>query len=1820
MNCPMPHQTTQIAATNPRERLRCLAAVFACCLIALQQTHAATATWNVGSGSWNRTTNWTPTSVPGISVGGDIANFTIGTGAAKVITLDNGSGAAFSPLLTNLNVTTGGTATAGLTINAGSGGSLTIANGGTIQWGTGANTGTTNVIGAGIVMNGTMNLNLSGSSSAPLFINGAMSSNSGTSGVTISGTGAVTYQGANTYTGATTVNSGTLNLNRTGGASLAGNLTVAGGTVNLQQSNQIASTKSISVSSGSLNIGANSNTVAGLQITGGSITGSTGVLTSATAYDVQAGTVSAILGGTVGLNKTTSGNATLSASNTYSGTTTVSAGKLTLNATGNNAISGDVNITGGTLELGRSNQIVDAKTVSVSGGTLSILANSDTIGGLQLTNGGSLTGTTGVLTSTTVVDAQSGNIGAKLGGTSGLNKTTANTVTITSANTFTGTTTVSAGTLNLNTPNAGATTPALAGNVAVPGGILVLQQSNQIATNKTLSVSGGTVNIGASNNTLAGVSLTGGGTITGTTGVLNSTTAYDIQNGTVSAILGGNSGLNKTSSNAATLTAANTFAGTTNVTAGTLNLNNAANSPALAGPLTINGGTVATKANNQLANTKTVTVSSGTLDVGATSQTVGALSVANGLVQGTTGTITSSSAYDIQGGSISAKLAGNVGLNKTGTGTATLSGANTYTGNTAVNAGILNLNSTSGPAIAGNVIVNGGTLALQQNNQIKSTSTVNVSSGNLSVSSHSNTVAGITVTGGTVSGGSGVLTSNTNYDVQAGTISARLGGTVGLNKTGTGSATLSGINTFTGDTNVNGGTLTLGTLGTAIQGNVNVNASGTLVLQQNQQLNTTKSLSISGGTLNPGGQSTTVGALHLTNNGLITGPGTITSGAAFDLQSGTVNAVLTGTSGANVTNGTVTLTGQNAYSGTTAVSSNGTLILNNATAPALAGDLQINSTGTVVLQKNNQTSAIRQLSVSGGSLDTGTFGTSVKVLSLSNSGNILGNGQISASSVFNLDSGTVNAALSGAALVNVGPGIVNLNGANTYTGATLISGGRLNVNGSTAAASDVVIGGGTLGGTGTVGGNVSLNAGTIDLNHGTITGQLQTSGGSFTGTGTVNGVVSTLTGNFDVTASAVLNATTGVTVIGGTLGVAGTINGNVSVNAPGTVAFTAGGKIRDTLTIGNGIANITGPANVGGLRLNDQTTLKLGSTSSLFLNNGKLDVFGDATITGGTLGAGASGFHITNNGTLTLNSNAVSTGGLIKDGNGVLALKGTTSLFGAAQIRQGTLSLDGTLTTPQLILGPGTTFDGSGTLIGALVNNGGTFNPGHSPGTLRISGDFTQTPNGTLVLQVQNGKTYDRVIAGGTVHLAGTLDVQDWNRHKFNYGDIVPNFIQASKIDGHYAQVLMPTPDLRGRLVNDGQNLSLIAAPASYTLVAKTPNQLQVAKALDHWIGRETGDVGLVTLALDVQTAAQYPAALDAISPAYYSVLPQMGVEQATAHNTQLQQRFSEIHTEVQRTTLSFKSKAPTKPKILANATAEPKKQILEKASPAAFAEKDESWTAWEQTAGQFAQFPSLVGIADSHFDTISAVVGVDHRLGSKSAAGIAIGYNYTNLGFAYGDRTTVDSGRISLYGVAGLGDGFFLDGAVTGGYSSYDMKRPIQFSFIDRTALGRTDGSELSAAVQFGKDFHAGHWTITPKAGFQYTRVHINGLNETNAGALNLALNGYGAQSMRGTVGTMVSYEAKLSEKVTLVPYLTASWQHEFDAPAETVRAALPADGGGSFRYDGRTLSNDRMDAGAGFMLNIGDNATLNLGYMAEFGSGDYESHMIMLMMSYRF
>ncbi|QUS40471.1 autotransporter outer membrane beta-barrel domain-containing protein [Tardiphaga alba] len=328
------------------------------------------------------------------------------------------------------------------------------------------------------------------------------------------------------------------------------------------------------------------------------------------------------------------------------------------------------------------------------------------------------------------------------------------------------------------------------------------------------------------------------------------------------------------------------------------------------GTVNLDGGTISAERVTTNAGLSTINLNGGTLQAAASSTTfMQGLNVANvrdgGAVIDTSGfdvTIAQSLLHSTIGGD--AAIDG--GLTKHGAGTLTLTGTNTYTGGTTFQQGTLNVGSADALGTAGTLSFTGGTLRYSAANQIDYSSRF---------SSAANQAYSIDTNGQNVSFASGLASAGGN-----------------LTKLGAGTLTLSGGNSYTGTTTIDGGTLTGGAA------NAFSAASATTV-------NT-------GGTLDLGGVAQTIFAVALAGgtltNGQLTGFVTSTGGTINSISGG---ATLTTTSGIT------TITGINTFVGPTTVNG-GTLVVNGSlTDPAIiaggtltgigsVGDTTVNAGGT----------------------------------------------------------------------------------------------------------------------------------------------------------------------------------------------------------------------------------------------------------------------------------------------------------------------------------------------------------------------------------------------------------------------------------------------------------------------------------------------------------------------------------------------------------------------------------------------------------------------------------------------------------------------------------------------------------------------------------------------------------------------------------------------------------------------------------------------------------------------------------------------------------
>jgi autotransporter-associated beta strand protein len=234
------------------------------------------------------------------------------------------------------------------------------------------------------------------------------------------------------------------------------------------------------------------------------------------------------------------------------------------------------------------------------------------------------------------------------------------------------------------------------------------------------------------------------------------------------------------------------------------------------------------------------------------------------------------------------------------------------------------VNPTDGTGL-GDASTFGGSFRLGVTNALRTDGNISFAGGgsNLNLNGNNQTIKGLISTantGYTVSNGAGSTTStltvgNGGGDYSFGGVISNGTGIVALVKTGAGNQTLTGINTFTGGTRIDDGTLTLG------------NSTNTLA--------NAGTINVNGGTLALGTNTDTVGAVTLTS-GNITGSGTasegVLTGTSYDVRSGSVSAKLAGTGAAltKSTSGTVTLSAANTYSGATAITE-GTLTITGPT-------------------------------------------------------------------------------------------------------------------------------------------------------------------------------------------------------------------------------------------------------------------------------------------------------------------------------------------------------------------------------------------------------------------------------------------------------------------------------------------------------------------------------------------------------------------------------------------------------------------------------------------------------------------------------------------------------------------------------------------------------------------------------------------------------------------------------------------------------------------------------------------------------------------------
>lgn len=1478
---------------------------------------------------------------------------------------------------------------------------------------------------------------------------------------------------------------------------------------------------------------------------------------------------------------------TLDTSTTYGGSISADSGALyvekvgsgTLTLTGNNTMTG-ITVSGGTLRLGSSNA-AGTGTITTTGSVISYADGVTTANPITINSN-----TTQLEVLGTDRATQEGAI-SEQAGPRPLEKIGSGTLILTGNNTYTGVTTISAGTLQIG--NGGASGTLGSGSV-VNNASLVF---NRDAITFANAISGtGSVTIDGS-STLSGVnSYTGG------------TNINDFLFVAADSALGSSSG--RLAFNNGYLTSTASFASSREIT---INSGGGAFEPTLGTTLTLNGtisGTGELRANGPgtlvLASGNTYaggTVLNGGTTVIAANSALGSaggpIYVNGGMLQ-TTANVTMARVVALQplGGSFAPNagtilnLTGEIRgdkLTMNGAGTLLLTGTASYSDGTNISAGTLQIgNGGTTGALGTGAVTNNSTLVFNRSDAITVANVISGTgslrkggAGNLSLSGDSSAFAGSTrVTAGTLS------------------VNGKLGGNVDVDS----GATLGGSGTIGGDVTVNG-TLSAG------------NSPGTLTITGDLALNGTSTSLFE---LNSPG---VVGV----GNDLVTVGGTLTLDGALDARVAAAGYYRLFDYGA--------LPPGSDFATTNVTSSNGAFtVASHAVHTNVPGQVNLSVLGVgQTLQFWDGNTSFSNGVVEGGSGSWQNFATNwtnasgndnkgwggsvavfqgapgtVDVVGLKSfdtlqfvtdgyrlQGDALAFG-VAAGGTFNVGSGvtaTIASTLEdgvGSALSKVGSGTLVLSGTNTYSGGTTLLGGVLSIDREAnlgAAAGGLSFDGGALRVTGTTMTSTSraidwgTNGGGFDIadagNTFTI-GQTIAGAGSLTkyGAGTL-----------------VLNGTNtyGNTLIeaGTLIGSVGSISGNISVAAGALGTFNEAGNT----TFAGDIGGLNGTS--GAMRKLGVGTLTLSGASTL-----------DWTVTGGGLVSAAGRFS----GNVSIASTTFlafsqatdgiyagtlsGAGAFEKSGTGMTTMTGNSSAFtGVTTVSGGTLvvgdGVSGKLGGTLEVLAGGT-LGGSGTVGSTTLAAGATLAPGNSVGTLTVDGNLIFNDTARFAIEVAAGGASSDLVAvtgtatirGGNVAHIGMTGTYDPSRtYTILTADLgVSGTFKTVTSDFAF---LDPTLSYSAKAVM----LTLTRNDIEYATAATTRNQIATARALENLsFGNAVFDS---VVQLDTATAR---VAFDQLSGEIHAsartglILDSDHLRKAV--NDRLRAAFSAVGTSPSQALVYGEDGATMLP-----------------------ASSDEGLTVWGTAFGALGSNLGDGNAASLSRSTGGIIAGADARVTDQVRLGLVAGYGRSGINVE--DRASsadIDSYHLGVYGgtqwVMPEGD-LNLRGGLAYSWHSLETSRTIGFTgYSDSLSANYTAGT-IQAFGELGYAFEAEIARLEPFVNLAHAVVHSGGFAEAGGAAALTSAAGSSAATF-ATIGIRIETDLAVGDIAGRFNAMVG-WRRLLGDGAPHITQTMA--GTDPFAIAGSPLGRDALVLDAGLDFDLAPDATFGLSYHGQFASG---------------
>jgi outer membrane autotransporter protein len=821
-----------------------------------------------------------------------------------------------------------------------------------------------------------------------------------------------------------------------------------------------------------------------------------------------------------------------------------------------------------------------------------------------------------------------------------------------------------------------------------------------------------------------------------------------------------------------------------------------------------------------------------------------------------------------------------------------------------------------------------------------------------------------------------------------------------------------------------------------------------------------------------------------------------------------------------------------------------------------------------------------------------------------------------------------------------------------FRGATLASTtdtvipGEVDIGSDKGSIGTVQMFGGTLSSTGALriglSGNGTLSIwGTVSASHVDIGyGTGSTGAVNYNGPGTLNSTGDLIIGRSGNGTLLIQNPISVISAsdINGAIGAFSGSRGTV------TVGSEASWKNSGALYIGGTSA---GPGGAGLLRIDSKGSVSaaqiiIWNTGTLELG-GQFTLRGPLTINGGTVRSvdnnlisnsvtlGTGGAILDSNFLSTYSGNFIGSGGITKMGAGTVTLTGTNTYSGDTVLDNGTL----TVGTPEAL----------GT--GNMIVNGGVLNAILGLGlgqAINVKGSYTQNSGGTLQLNVKGASTgqYGFISVGGNASLNGQLQLVNaffspaggdsltvlkaGGQITSKFAELVNPFAKnpsyntieivyhEKAVDVRFLKETAPT-DLPPVATVGPPNGPVVVSTDDFASFAQTPNELAAGRLLNT-VTMDPRAAKLISF-LDNEPLTSLPGDLQKITPdGDLTAVYEIGFSGANIQKLNLEGRLDDIRNGSSgfSSNITINRGATSK---LENSSALDGKSSKETLEPILQPTAENRWGLWMTGFGDFVSVEEDSNATGYNFTTGGVSLGVDYRVTDCLTFGVFGNYSHTWTDLKPGD-IGVDTGRGGLYATyfnRGFSVGtFYLNGAIYGGYNSYDSRRPA----LAGVATANTDGGEFSTFVSGGYDFHLGQLTVGPIGSLQYTNVYLSGFSEQGSLAP-LRIHSDSEESLRTNLGLRAFYRWKIGRCV-LEPSIKATWEHEFKYSAIPITASFAEIPGPSATFVGPKEGQDSAILTAGLSIQWSPKILTYVNYNGQLGRNRYDSNAVTGGVSIRF